>query len=62
MQTALLFAKGLYSIYLNKGENFVEKYDKLLDITGKNNLWNIARTCITIKIFEYYTILTTNVL
>lgn len=40
----LLFAKGLYSMYLNQGEQFVDKYDKLLEMTGKNNISDIAFT------------------
>ena len=38
----LLFAKGLYAEYLNKGATFAKEYEKLLSITGKNNLAHIA--------------------
>lgn len=38
-----LFSKGLYSIYLEKGEEFIPEYDKLLSITGKNSLIDIAK-------------------
>lgn len=38
----LLFAKGLYAVYLEKGEAFVKEYDKLLNITGKNNIVHIT--------------------
>lgn len=38
----LLFAKGLYSEYLKKGEVFIKEYDALLRATGKNNLCDIA--------------------
>ncbi len=38
----LLFSKGLYAEYLNRGEDFVEKYDKLLNATGKNNIKELA--------------------
>ncbi|MGL4790117.1 MAG: M3 family oligoendopeptidase [Anaerotignaceae bacterium] len=38
----LLFAKGLYSIYINEGSSFSEKYSKLLGATGKNNLKDIG--------------------
>ena len=37
-----LFAKGLYSIYLEKGDSFVELYKNMLQATGKNNLKDIA--------------------
>ncbi|MEW9121490.1 MAG: M3 family oligoendopeptidase [Thermotaleaceae bacterium] len=39
----LLFAKGLYAIYLKEGEGFVEIYDKLLGLTGKQNIVDVAR-------------------
>lgn len=38
----LLFAKGIYAEYLNKGKDFVAEYDKLLNATGKNNIKDIA--------------------
>ncbi|KPU45304.1 oligoendopeptidase F, plasmid [Oxobacter pfennigii] len=40
----LLFSKGLYAEYLKRGAAFVEQYDKLLSITGKNNLYDIAKS------------------
>lgn len=39
----LLFAKGLYAEYLNRGSKFVEEYDKLLSITGKNKIADITK-------------------
>lgn len=39
----LLFAKGLYAIYLEKGESFVQEYDDLLAMTGKNNIQDVAK-------------------
>ncbi|MDS0524573.1 M3 family oligoendopeptidase [Clostridium sp. SHJSY1] len=39
----LLFAKGLYSEYLRKGENFPIEYEKILSITGKNNISDITK-------------------
>lgn len=38
----LLFAKGLYAMYLEKGEEFVGEYDELLAMTGKNNIQDVA--------------------
>jgi len=40
----LLFAKGLYAMYVKHGNEFVENYDKLLEITGKNNILEITKT------------------
>jgi len=40
----LLFAKGLYAQYLNEGEPFVPKYDKLLVETGKNDVRGVLKT------------------
>lgn len=37
-----LFSKGLYSEYLKRGDTFAEDYKKLLSVTGKNNLKDIA--------------------
>ena len=34
----LLFAKGLYAEYQKRGSDFCKDYEKLLSITGKNNL------------------------
>lgn len=39
----LLFAKGLYAEYLKKGESFAKEYEKLLAITGKNKLADVAK-------------------
>ncbi|WP_432666625.1 M3 family oligoendopeptidase [Wukongibacter baidiensis] len=39
----LLFAKGLYARYLEVGESFIEDYDKLLAVTGKNTIANVAK-------------------
>ena len=38
----LLFSKGLYVEYLNRGQSFVEEYDELLNATGKNNIRDVA--------------------
>ncbi|HCT64867.1 MAG TPA: oligoendopeptidase F [Lachnospiraceae bacterium] len=38
----LLFAKGLYSIYLEKGTAFSQNYVNLLSWTGKSNLKDLA--------------------
>jgi len=38
----LLFAKGLYALYTEKGEAFTEDYRKLLSSTGKANLKDVA--------------------
>lgn len=39
----LLFAKGLYAIYVKKGSSFADDYIKLLSATGKANLRDIAQ-------------------
>jgi pepF/M3 family oligoendopeptidase len=39
----LLFAKGLYAEYLKKGEAFTKDYEKLLSITGKNKISDVAQ-------------------
>jgi len=39
----LLFAKGLYSEYLKKGKAFSKDYERLLSMTGKNNLLDITK-------------------
>lgn len=38
----LLFAKGLYAKYLEKGADFSKDYEKLLSITGKNSIEDIT--------------------
>jgi pepF/M3 family oligoendopeptidase len=40
----LLFAKGLYAMYMEEGESFIEKYDKLLYETGKNDIRGVLST------------------
>lgn len=40
----LLFAKGLYNIYLNEGDAFVEKYNNLLGLTGKASIYDVAKS------------------
>ena len=39
----LLFSKGLYAEYLKRGNSFVKDYEKLLSITGKNKLEDVAK-------------------
>lgn len=39
----LLFAKGLYAEYLNKGDSFISEYERLLSITGKNKIADITK-------------------
>ncbi|KXG73802.1 M3 family oligoendopeptidase [Thermotalea metallivorans] len=38
----LLFAKGLYAEYLKRGESFVQEYDRLLSVTGKKTIADVA--------------------
>lgn len=38
----LLFAKGIYAEYLNRGSDFVGDYDKLLQATGQNSIKDVA--------------------
>lgn len=38
----LLFSKGLYAIYLKRGESFVPEYDALLSVTGKKSIKEVA--------------------
>ena len=40
----LLFSKGLYSMYLNEGSSFVERYNELLRITGKASIYDAAKS------------------
>jgi oligoendopeptidase F len=40
----LLFGKGLYAEYLKRGSSFVDDYDRLLSVTGRNNLEDVAAT------------------
>jgi len=39
----LLFAKGVYSEYLERGDSFVPEYDKLLASAGKNHITDVAK-------------------
>ncbi len=39
----LLFSKGLYAEYLKRGEGFVKEYDKMLSVTGKMNIADVAK-------------------
>ncbi|MBO1264932.1 M3 family oligoendopeptidase [Proteiniclasticum sp. SCR006] len=38
----LLFSKGLYAVYLKRGEEFVPEYDALLSVTGKKDIIEVA--------------------
>ncbi len=38
----LLFARGLYALYLKTGDSFIERYDTLLRETGKNSITKAA--------------------
>ncbi|OGO77020.1 MAG: oligoendopeptidase F [Clostridiales bacterium GWB2_37_7] len=38
----LLFAKGLYAEYLKRGDEFVDAYDRLLSVTGKNKIAEVT--------------------
>lgn len=38
----LLFAKGVYAAYLKDKDSFIQRYDKLLAATGKNNIADVA--------------------
>lgn len=40
----LLFAKGLYAMYLKEGQAFLPKYDRLLEATGCNNIKDVLAT------------------
>ncbi len=39
----MLFAKGLYAEYLERGEEFVKEYDHLLSVTGKMDIVDVAK-------------------
>ncbi|WML34653.1 M3 family oligoendopeptidase [Clostridium sp. OS1-26] len=39
----LLFSKGLYAQYLKTGKDFVKDYNKLLSVTGKMKLYDVAK-------------------
>ena len=38
----LLFSKGLYAEYIKRGASFVDEYDKLLSVTGKNQIADVT--------------------
>lgn len=38
----LLFSKGLYAVYLKRGDEFVPEYDTLLSVTGKKDIIEVA--------------------
>lgn len=40
----LLFSKGLYAEYLNRGKSFIKDYDHLLSVTGKMKIPDLAAT------------------
>lgn len=39
----LLFSKGLYAEYLKRGSEFVAEYDKMLSVTGKMSIADVAK-------------------
>lgn len=39
----LLFSKGLYSQYMKEGSAFVDKYNKILALTGKANIYDVTK-------------------
>lgn len=39
----LLFAKGLYAEYINRGDSFSKEYENLLSITGKNKIADVTK-------------------
>lgn len=39
----LLFSKGLYAEYLKRGNEFVADYDRMLSVTGKLNIADVAK-------------------
>jgi len=40
----LLFALGLYNIYLDEGDAFIEKYNELLKLTGKEDVVEVTKS------------------
>lgn len=51
----LLFAKGLYAKYLAQGSQFAKYYEKLLSVTGKKNIYDIAKVInIDLKSKEFW--------
>ncbi len=39
----LLFAKGLYKIYLKEGDSFINKYRDILRLTGRASVYDVAK-------------------
>lgn len=39
----LLFAKGLYSMYLKEGSSFVEKYNEVLRLSGQCSVYDVCK-------------------
>lgn len=39
----LLFSKGLYSQYMKEGSSFVDKYNKILALTGKASIYDVTK-------------------
>lgn len=39
----MLFAKGLYSMYLKEGSKFIDKYKELLKLTGQATIYDVAK-------------------
>ncbi len=51
----LLFATGVYAIYQNQPDGFIEKYNKLLRDTGKMNIYDVAMSVgIDLHDIEFY--------
>lgn len=51
----LLFAKGLYAEYMNKGAAFVEDYKRLLAVTGKKKIADVTETVgINVRDVEFW--------
>ncbi len=51
----LLFATGVYAIYQNEPEGFIEKYKQLLRDTGKMNIYDVAKSVgIDLHDIEFY--------
>lgn len=40
----MLFARGLYALYQKEGEAFLPKYDQLLSVTGKLNIYDVCQS------------------
>ncbi len=51
----LLFATGVYAIYQNQPDGFIEKYKQLLRDTGKMNIYDVAKSVgIDLHDIEFY--------